>query len=67
MARITIAAARVTKGWTQQEMADKMGISRILLNNMENGKAEVKLPYLLAICYLTGFTPDDFILPDEST
>lgn len=67
MGKVTIAGARVSKGWTQTELAEKMGISRVLLNNLENGNAEVKLPYLLAICYLTGFTPEDIIIHDNST
>lgn len=34
-----LRAQRRRKGWTQQELSDKSGVSRLLINKIENGKA----------------------------
>ena len=67
MARITMEAARINARLTQEQMADKLGISRSFYSNIENGKVEVRPVYIYAFCQITGFTPDDIILPNEST
>lgn len=67
MARITMEAARVNAGLTQDQIAAKMGISRSFYNNIETGKVEVKPVYIYAFCQITGFSTDDIILPLEST
>lgn len=68
MARITMEAARVNAGLTQDKIAAKMGISRSFYNNIETGKVtEIKPVYIYAFCQITGFSPDDIILPSEST
>jgi len=61
MGRLTLAAARVACNLTQQEMADIMGVSKVLINQLENGKTELKPVYLYAYCYVTGFKEDDFL------
>ena len=66
MAKITLAGARVSSGLTQQEMADKMGVSREILHKWETGKAEMRTAYLMAICYITGFSVDDILLPEST-
>ena len=67
MARITMEAARVNAGLTQDKIAAKMGISRSFYNNIETGKVtEIKPVYIYAFCQITGFSPDDIILPSES-
>lgn len=63
MSQITLAGARVSAGYTQAELADKLGVSRDLIGKMEKGKVEVKPHYLFAICHVTGFSPADIILP----
>ena len=68
MARITMEAARVNAGLTQDKIAAKMGISHSFYNNIETGKVtEIKPVYIYAFCQITGFSPDDIILPSEST
>lgn len=67
MAKVTLAGARKSAGFTQEEMAEKLGISRSLMINLESGKAELKPYYFLAICSITGFDPDDFLLPCDTT
>lgn len=67
MSKITPAAARVANKLTQEQMADKLGVSRILIWQLENGKTEFKPLYLYAYSAVTGFSTDDFILPERTT
>ena len=50
---------------TQQEMAEKLGVSKVLISQLETGKTECKAVYLYAYCYVTGFKEDDFLCPDD--
>ena len=53
MARITMEAARVNAGLTQDKIAAKMGISRSFYNNIETGKVtEIKPVYIYAFCQI---------------
>ena len=65
MPKVTLAGARVSKGWTQQDIADKLGVSRVIVNRWETGKSEIKTAYLIAFCSLTGFSIDDISLPEN--
>ena len=65
MAKVTIAGARVTNGWSQQEFADKLGVSRSAVQKWESGRAEIKISRLRAIADLTGFELNDFLLPEK--
>jgi transcriptional regulator with XRE-family HTH domain len=48
-------------------MAAEIGISRVHLIALENGRAPFNRPVLLAWSKVTGFEVDDFILPEVST
>lgn len=63
MAKITLEAARVNAKLTQEELAQKMGVSRQSVFDWENGKREMKPAYLYMFCGITGFTEDDILLP----
>lgn len=67
MAKIPFNAARVAAGLTQQELADKMGVSRSTVNDWETGKREIRTAYLYLFCSITGFSEDDIILPNIAT
>lgn len=67
MAGYTLKAARVNANMTQQELADKLGVSRHSLSTWETGRVKVSRRTLLAISSLTGCDVDDFILPEELT
>jgi len=67
MAKIPFKAARVAAGLTQQDLADKMGISRATVNEWETGKRVIRTPYLYLFCQITGFSEDDIILPELAT
>ena len=64
---VSMKALRVNANLTQEEIARKMGISRDLYNQIENGKVDVKPVYIYAFCQLIGCTPDDISAPEMST
>ena len=45
---MNIKKLRKQKGWTQQDLAKKVGLTRKTINLMENGKAEIQLLHRLA-------------------
>ncbi len=65
--KISMAAARVNAGYTQEKIADALGISRQTYASWESGKADMKIAYFIAFCQITGFSTDDIFLPIEST
>lgn len=67
MAKIPLKAARVAAGFTQDELADKMGVSRQTIIDWESGKREIKTAYFYMFCGVTGFSEDDILLPVKST
>lgn len=67
MAKISLAAARVNANLSQQELADKMGVSRTTVVKWESGEREMKTAYVYMFCNITGFTEDDLLLPIKST
>ena len=67
MRKIPLAAARVAAGITQGEMAEKLGISRTQISKIEHGKARPRSLYVYAYSQVTGFSVDDFLLPDGFT
>lgn len=67
MAKISMKAARVAANMTQEQLAEKLGVSRQLVFEWENGKREVRAVYFYAFCHVTGFSEDDILLPKMST
>lgn len=67
MAKITLAASRVNAHMTQAEIAERMGVSRILVNEWETGKREMRTPYFIAWCHVVGMSEDDILLPVSTT
>lgn len=64
--KLTIRAARVSAGYTQETMAKAIGLTREYINALENGRAPFSRAILLAWSKVTGFDVDDFILPEVS-
>ena len=67
MAKMTLEAARVNKGLTQEQLADKMGVSRSSVIDWENGKRAMRPAYVYLFCHITGVTEDDILLPEITT
>ena len=55
---------RAERGWSQGDLADRLGVSRQTVNAVETGKYDPSLPLAFAIARLFGqpieaiFTPD---------
>lgn len=52
--QITLKAARVNAGITQEQVVAETGISRSTLHRWENGKGSPRLPDLQRLCELYG-------------
>jgi len=53
---LRLRALRKKRGWTQVEMAEKLGVDRSYISDMERGKKNVCLPTLEVIAKGTGIT-----------
>lgn len=65
--QISLAAARVNAGLTQEEVAKKMKISKNTLINWEKGKSTPSFASLQALSYLYKMPTDNIFLPIKST
>ena len=50
---------RAERGWTQQELADQVGVSRQSINSIENGRYVPSLPLALTFARVFQCTTDD--------
>lgn len=62
--KITLAAARVNAGLTQQEVAKKLKISRSTIINWENGKSKPSFASLQSLSSLYNI-PANYIFLDK--
>lgn len=67
MAKITMEAARVNAKLTQEQLAEKMNVSRSSIISWENGKREIKTAYVHLFCEIVGMSEDDILLPEITT
>lgn len=65
--KISLEAARVNAKLTQQELADKMGVSRESVRAWETGAREMKTAYFYMFCDIVGVSKDYIFLPSEFT
>lgn len=61
--KISLAAARVNAGLTQEEVAKKLHVSNKTVGNWETGKAEAQFIVLEALARLYKIPVDAFRLP----
>lgn len=47
---LRIEELRKSKGYTQEEFANKIGLSRVSIVNIENGRQQVSMKNLYTIC-----------------
>ena len=65
--RISLAAARVNAGMTQEQVAKIMQISKTTIVNWENGKVIPKIAQLSYLSNLYQIPIDNISLPTKST
>lgn len=57
---------RKTRGWSQADLADELGVSRQSINAIETGKYDPSLPLAFRIAKLFGQTTEAiFVYEDE--
>lgn len=61
--QITLAAARVNAGMTQEDVAREMKVSKRTVGNWENGKIIPKPAQFGMMCSLYDIDPDYIFLP----
>jgi putative transcriptional regulator len=57
--RNRVREMRVERGWTQQEFADLVHVSRQSINSIENDRYVPSLPLALTFARVFGCTTDD--------
>lgn len=62
---ISLKAARVEKGYTQQALAEKLGVTKKTLNGWENGDVEVKPHVVYALAYVFEIDSDFLRVPSK--
>ncbi|APE11450.1 MULTISPECIES: helix-turn-helix transcriptional regulator [Rhodococcus] len=63
--RNSLAALRAESGWSQQRLADELGVSRQTIISIEKGRFDPSLPLAFRIARLFGRRIEDIFVPDE--
>lgn len=61
--KLTMTDARIDAGLTQQEVADRLGVSRQTVINWEQGKVAPTIPQYQLFALICGVSVDAIILP----
>ena len=59
MKNLRMKAARVSKDWSQSELAERVGVTRQTIGMIEAGRFNPSLALCVAICRALGTTLDD--------
>ncbi len=59
MKNLKLKAARAAKDWSQQQLAEAVGVSRQTINAIEKGDYNPTIRLCLAICHALGCTLDE--------
>ncbi len=62
-----IRLVREAKGWTQEEVADKLQMSGNGYGDIERGETDIKLSRLFQLAELFEMKPAEFFQPSEKT
>ncbi|MBE6979381.1 MAG: helix-turn-helix transcriptional regulator [Ruminococcaceae bacterium] len=66
-ANYTMKQARAAKGLSQQELADRLGVSRQTINAIEKGDYNPTIRLCIGICRVLGLTLNDLFWEEEGT
>ena len=66
MKNLKIKAARAGRDWSQQQLAEAVGVSRQTINAIEKGDYNPTIRLCLAICHALGCTLDQLFWEDEA-
>lgn len=62
----TMKQARAQAGLSQQELADKLGVSRQTINAIEKGDYNPTIKLCIGICRVLGLTLNDLFWEEEA-
>lgn len=62
---LSIKAARVEKGYSQEALAQKLGISKRTLVAWENGEVAIKPVSMYALAYVLNYNIDELRVPSK--
>lgn len=63
MNQLSLAAIRVDRGMTQQDVSDRLGVSKNLVIEWERGDKPIKDVYIYALAYLYEVDIDHMRIP----
>lgn len=64
--RNALADRRAEQGWSQQHLADILGVSRQTIISIEKGRFDPSLPLAFRIATTFGCTIEDLFFPDPA-
>lgn len=62
-----LSVLRAERGWSQADLADRLGVSRQTVNALERGKYDPSLPLAFKIARLFQLPVERIFLPDEGS
>jgi len=62
----TLPALRQDRGWSQQRLADELGVSRQTIISIERGRFDPSLPLAFRIAHLFGTSIEDVFVPGDA-
>lgn len=63
--KVTMRAMRVNRGYTQEQLAKKLGVAKATVMNWEKGNCVMDAPTLLTLCSIYECGVEDIILPKK--
>ena len=67
MMKNRLKVLRAENNWTQEELAQRVGVSRQAINAIETGKYDPSLPLAIKLGKLFGKPVEEMFIPDEET
>ena len=64
--RNRLVVLRAERGWTQADLADRLGVSRQSVVSIERGRYDPSLPLAFRIAALFDIAIEDVFFPDEA-
>ncbi|MFP5425245.1 MAG: helix-turn-helix transcriptional regulator [Gammaproteobacteria bacterium] len=61
-----IRALRSEQGWSQAELAERLGVSRQTVNAIETGRYDPSLPLAFTIARVFGLSIEEIFQPGQS-
>ena len=65
MKNLKLKAARAARDWSQQQLAEAVGVSRQTINAIEKGDYNPTIRLCIAICRVLGCTLDELFWTEE--